>query len=1008
MKVCNFNLFFMHTAFVFASLYASALFGQSPERISSDLMNGSLTSPDSFDYVLYFATTEAGTVEGTGDLKQAVEGLQTEAIGQKDQAESLVILRKSLQTYIRAYKKAVSEHQKKQILARAAFIGETQNLFEFVAGEDLRSAIAEAAKAVAKKFPELQRSPEALYDLAEILSVVSPDTVENLVSKIIKKHKSSPIIPKAKLLLATAMMQGGKVQAAAKMFAPLKKAREPSVAAYARYKFAWASILLAQEKPDRLLKARAIVVPDLQSVLSDMDEADAAPSVSYLSKEATQDLVQYLGDIGGVDVAIGTFSQNKGSLADVHERTARMLVRTGRLTKAIVQIKAAIEASPFSPFAPARQAYLGELLFQEKKYRPISPVFEKMAKAYLTEKSPWVQYHRGNEDLVKAVRVAILSQMAKMAVALDEVADGQQAAKAAATRLARLYISSAGEEGEKKTQSRIARILSQQKDYKAAADAYFKIAVSAKPQSSQRKTALKSGLLSLDQLYKSSGILEFKPKPAAVPPVAKSILTYNEQYVAEFADDPFASERKLSSAEIYFRYGHNEDAEKLLLSIMAAKDEGLVQRKGALVLVRLYKGLARWPDAAKFAKIVLASPEGAAASDLKVANEALVQSSLIDARKKLDDKDYNAAIDAYEQVMSQYGESSEVEDQIKQLASSLKSKSRTELLIKLAEAGTKSEGKSSLYKFLLTELTSIYELIGDLEKSQAARTRLIKIFLDDPSTPNQMYRYGRVAAAMGNGDLAALSLMALAKKYPKSDLGLRAAVEAGDLYVKLENPKKAAEAFEWAAKNPREKRRDDSLKAMASAYAYSGKMKSGLEKQTMDVAKALAKLPPMIRTEVGRNFLGRQYDILRALVDKEVDESFSDLPLAEYIKVKQVRIKMIEQVFSVIKIAGVDEFILVGNFELGRVWAEYERLLKNLVVDNKKQREAIKDAKKSAAAKSSRYLGQVVKKLDSVSGAFAVGRNVQEGLAIYLKRPSNGMVLPILKPSFSQHLMGFK
>jgi tetratricopeptide (TPR) repeat protein len=368
------------------------------------------------------------------------------------------------------------------------------------------------------------------------------------------------------------------------------------------------------------------------------------------------------------------------------------------------------------------------------------------------------------------------------------------------------------------------------------------------------------------------------------------------------------------------------------------------------------------------------------------------------AKENLGKKDYDAAISSYLQLLGSVSDSPEINLGVKEAFVELGKKGKGELQIKFAESATKQKSTTESYKFLLAQLADILEITGELDKSQAVRTRFIKEFDSDVLTPNQMFRFARVSLALGNADLAALTFFSIAKKFPRSDLAVAAAIRSGDLFMKLENKKRASEAFVLVGQAEAIKSRGDIFKGIATVYALSGAMKTGLEKQTKALALALGKSPPGERDDIGKHFLAGLYEVIKSYADKEIDEPLSDIPLVQYLKSKPIKIGLIEEAFAVLKSAGDEEYIMAGNFELGRVWAEFERILKDQVPDSKKDKQAITATLKTARQNSDQYFGRVFQMLDGAGGNYALSRSIREGLSAYYPEKFGLTVYPVLSP----------
>jgi TolA-binding protein len=985
----------------------SVAFAQSPERVNSELIEGPLTGPDALDQALYFSQGRADAEKKVEDLDAFTEKFTAESFDKKTLEQAKDILTTALDQYLIHYADATEEYRETQFSFRMSMKEGNPPGFDFSAGKELLLALGKKALLLLK-FPEAEQTPESMYLAAEVLALGNTGKGDEIPLKIAKKFKTSDIAAKAKLLIAANLVQSGRIQAAMKVLLPLEKFKDPEIAAYARYRSAWTSVLLAQENIDKLVKAKAKVLANWKSVMVDASDSEKAPGVTYLSDEATKDLIQFIGDISSTDDATQMFAQNKSAMADAEERIALKFVQANQAGKAIELYRDAIASAQFSSRAPLRHAALLQLLSNEKKYTEMYGLLEKMGKAFAVQKSPWVDYHKEEAALLRAAKSLVLQLISKWAISFEEMSGENKSLNEISRRLSKMYVQLGGGAGDKKTQQRLAGLLSGQKDYKSAAEAYFKIAKSAKPKSKARKKSLRAGLLALDKLNSNNGPMEYRAKAGPIAATAKLTLTHNTEFIAEFPQEAFSVERKFSSAAIYFRFGHNEDAEKLLLEISSLKQEDPYKKKSEMLLVTYYTETKKWKQAAVFAKRVLAVPADYSKEDLALAKNAVIRQGLTAAKEQVNKKDFGEAISSYLKLLTDFADSPELNSDIHVLALDLAKKGRADLLIKLAEGGTKEPVTTETYKFLLTQLADTYELTNELDKAQALRSRFIKEFDHDPLTPSQFFRLARLALALGNSDLAALTFVAIPKKFPQSDLAATAAIQAGDLFIKLENKKAGSEAFSLVGKVAGKKSKGDQFKGAATAYAQSGEMISGLEKRTKEFALALAKFAPAERSESGKYFLAALYEIIKKYSDKEIDEPLAEIPLEQYLTMKPLKIGLIEEALAVLKTTGDDEYVLAGTFEVGRVWAELGRILIDQVPNSKRDRKALSAGVKMAKNKSDEYFNQVFRMLDGNAGSFTLSRSVREGLSAYFPEKYRLTVYPILRPAVTRHIMDYQ
>jgi tetratricopeptide (TPR) repeat protein len=323
----------------------------------------------------------------------------------------------------------------------------------------------------------------------------------------------------------------------------------------------------------------------------------------------------------------------------------------------------------------------------------------------------------------------------------------------------------------------------------------------------------------------------------------------------------------------------------------------------------------------------------------------------------------------------------------------------------LAEGILKGIKGGPLERFFLEGLATASELIGELEKAQGVRLRLSRIRGNDVAAAEHLQRAALLALALGNNDLAANILLSVPSRFPASPVALEAGLKAGDLFLSVENKKRAFEAYDAASKVTSKASRGQAFKALASKFLIAPGLKTGDEPGAKSLAAALGKLPSREREEFGKPFTSAIYELLKLKCEREIDEPLPDVPIDQFMKVKQVRTHAIQALLGLLETSGDDEFVMAGTFHVGKLWAELQRQLRDNGARDKREERALLAAMKGASNSRDTLFRKVANMLDGDAGNYATSKGIREEMAFYLPAKYSITTFPILTPTFSRHVL---
>ncbi|MEZ4744163.1 MAG: hypothetical protein R3B45_17220 [Bdellovibrionota bacterium] len=1011
----KFKLSVIILTFLFPRVFSNTLLGQSQERVTADSLYGNLTSPGPMDYILYFFQSRKEKLKGQSlkTPKDIRKVLLDSSHKKKSYSELVDLLQTAFDDYLFYHQKKVEDYLKSQVTWRAFFnVGAPPGFGRIVDkdhSEDLFEEFRGILEYLIKDYPMEEQSPDGYYLAAEIYLLLDPSKSLELAEGVLKLFKKSQYNDRAKFIIAIIYTMDERLKNSLKILKSLEKSNDRDIKNYAKYRISWLYLAVRQGEVSKLKKKKNTIMSGFSSVFVDVDDAASSPAMNYLSSEAKKDAVMFLGDISSSEDARKIFSNDEKYLTLALERVAYRNYRDGKINEAMNMYQQVVKLDKLSLLAVSRHGLLLDLIEERKQFQAAYKILLIMSQRYLSESSAWKKFHKDDLKLIQSANNFILKKIVDLAILLGNSSYRKKYVKDRLVKnMASLYFKYAIDIQDVSNQKKMISFLIKEGQFELAANIYFKIAQNSEGKSQRKKWAYRSGLSILDKLHRMQGdIYHYRENVQRIPAIGKKILKFNELYITEFNDES-VDQHMFSSGEILYFYGHYNDAIKYLNKLIN-KEKGKLKYRAVSLLLAYYAHTKDMKNGIALSNIVLNDPSSFDKSTINFAKEITINSKLNSANDLSANKKYKEAVSLYLDTLEKSPNNLKLQEKIKSVFESLKKIGEVDLQEEIAKKMIAINSKSGLSRFFLLELSYLYERIGDIRLAQQYALRYVNKYSKDKDAPTMMYQAARYTAAIDTLESSAPLFFSVIERYPTSSLAMKSCIEAGEIYLQIGEKKKAIISFRTFLNTRGRKSKIDVLKARSALLYLENRIRTGNEKFLVNLSDDLAKSPLSIRDQVGNYFQKAVYSFLKKMIDNEVYNGsgfIKDVPLKEYFKSKDIKIKMIEQIFSLIKKTYNDEYIMAGFAQLGRLWKEFERNLKDISVRGNKDASFIKTKIMQAESKYKFYFSNAFDRLDSEYAAYPMNDRVRELLTDYFPERMNSKVYSVLRPIYTQHLIG--
>ena len=669
---------------------------------------------------------------------------------------------------------------------------------------------ATAFKQLVTEYPSHPRTPAALYSAAKTLGRMGSDSASVYYEQLLKKFPKSPLIPDAHLAMGEYYFEKHEMDRARSAYLQAMKFKEHKAYAYASYKLGWtffnaASASKAQDVDTNYKKALASFKITVKS-----SEKNARLGRLNLRQEALNDMVMVWAEMEEVDEAWEYLRSvgEQNSFYALLDKLGNTYADQGKNQKALAMFQRLLKEAPDRPNNP--KIYVRVLALQEldNNYENVIATLEIMRQLY-NEPSRWVTANaQQRPELVAEAKKLTEFNMHRYGTLFHSRGEKSKspAMLAAASKIYALYLTTYPKNAQSyEIRYYLADILMEREQFESASSQYVVVS-KADPKGKYVKNAALNAVAAINKIdaktkYDKLPPAGQAPSPLAIPATKKKLIESIENFVQLLPQEKDGFPMRYTVAQIYFDYGHYDEALSRFEKI-SAEIPSTAQGRAAAQIVLAYHS-----DKSEWAKVIDLSQKYMAQKNLVTPElrlkiigmwkNAAFQSAVAQEKQG----QLELAAQSYISYQKSFRDDAQADRALYSASANLYKAGKIEDALNVGKDLVEQYPKSKYLPNVYADSAQASEALAQYEQAAEQYRLFASSAPADKRAPASLYNAATLFRGLKKYDRSEKLFAQFMRTYPKNPLAAEAALEVGALQERSGNYSESLKSYQQLSKS---------------------------------------------------------------------------------------------------------------------------------------------------------------------------------------------------------------
>lgn len=802
---------------------------------------------------------------------------------------------------------------------------------------------ANAFRILINKYPKHPRSAAALYALGKTLSRLNDPNAVIYFEKLIKRHSNSNLVPDAYLSLGEYYFERHNIDKAIEAYSKAMKYKNHRAYPYIIYKLGW-SYYNATPKNDKEAKQfldKSITCFKLVIRLSDRDQGKIGRL--NLREEAIKDLIMVWAETEDIQAAWVYFEKigEKKSFYTLLERLGYIYEEQGKNEQAIQLYTRLIKENPTRPNNPRTFERIIKLKDWINNPSSLVVALEQMCNLFFNNSSIWVKANKSDSGLMSDTNKLVEYNLHRYGTLLHQKAQKSKNKKmlAAAANIYKLYLKNFSQTPNAyDIRFYLADINFEFGEYIEAANNYT-IVVNAKPNGKHLKTAALNAVLAVNEADSKAKYPPLPPpgqvqSPIILPNIKAQLIKVIDNYITVLPKDSKSYPMRFTAAEIYFNYGHYDQALKRFQEIIALVPNSKQADASIRYILGYYVEKQEWERLISACQDFLKNKK-IMHQNLKNHIYRVWQDGVYQYAMMLDKgKNYKKAADMFLEFYKKFPKDTRTPNALYNASIDYYKAGTIDEAIKAHVILITSYPDSKLTADSMVMLAQTYESIGKFNEAANIYHRFAIKYTQDKRASSALYNAATLYKGLNKLDKAEELYQLFCRYYPKHELYYQSLQEVAQIQEKLGKYPETIKSYEALANHP---------SASIDSVLYSKAKASLLMIEHGNKTQGKAGIESLYKTLIRKNSPGA-YEARHLVAEyffKQSDKNFknfikisisnsSSSKLSSDLAKKQKSLEKTAKKYENIIALADPEYTVASYYKLGEMSEHFAQILINI------------------------------------------------------------------------------